>query len=274
MRRRLSQAGVAVAVLLAFAASAVAATSFTDPTGDAGTAPDVGGVQVANDNAGNITFTLTIANRTTLDADDAVLLVLDSDRNPDTGNEGSDYAVVVMDSASVFMKWDGTDFAEFSHGPMTAGMTGGRATVTVNKADLGNTTALDFGAVTFDGDTDEASLDVAPDDGWWTYTLTTAPTTPPAAELDSVSALFTPVPARAGRVFSVGRVTGKLTDGRKVRLTSYACKAKVAGRALRPGAKCSWRLPRAAKGKRLAITLTVRYGGESGAVDPFTFMVR
>jgi hypothetical protein len=235
-------------MLLAIAGSALAAASFTDPTGDAGAGPDVGAVAVTNDAAGSITFKLTLANRPTLDADDTVVLVLDSDRNAATGSEGADYAAVVGMTGSTLLKWDGANFAEFGHGPFTAGVSGGQATVTVSKADLGNTTSLDFGAVTLDSDADDSALDVAPDDGWWTYTLT-APE-PEAAELESVSARFATMPARAGRVFAVTRVTGHLSNGKTVRISSYRCAAKVAGRALRPGAKCSWRLPSTSKGKR------------------------
>src|SRR5438270_460129 len=50
-----------VVCALALAGAGVAATSYTDPAGDAGTAQDIVGVSVDDDAGGHLTFTVTFA---------------------------------------------------------------------------------------------------------------------------------------------------------------------------------------------------------------------
>jgi hypothetical protein len=84
------------ALLLFGAPAAGAATTLTDAQGDAvGGAADITQVVVSNDFDGNVTFKLTIPNRTTFTPDDAVLLVLDTDKNASTGFRGQDFALAV-----------------------------------------------------------------------------------------------------------------------------------------------------------------------------------
>jgi hypothetical protein len=60
--------------------------TFVDPTGDQqGTAPDLATVQIDNDDAGSITFRITLANRPTLGDGDFVVLYLVSDLDTRTG---------------------------------------------------------------------------------------------------------------------------------------------------------------------------------------------
>src|SRR5438034_8713648 len=72
---------------LAFAGTAFAANSgsFADVAGDSGTAPDVVGVAISNDDAGVVTIKVTLGNRTIFGAGDGMGLGIDADQNPDTG---------------------------------------------------------------------------------------------------------------------------------------------------------------------------------------------
>src|SRR6266545_3215160 len=71
--------GVLLAVLLLAALSVPGATSaagsasFADTAGDAGPAPDLTTVIVANDELGLITFRITVTNRSTLGPDDLIV---------------------------------------------------------------------------------------------------------------------------------------------------------------------------------------------------------
>src|SRR4051794_1873637 len=67
-------------------AAARAATTYTDSTGEAATAPDITTVSVGNDDAGVVTFTINAAGPPQLAPGTAFLVLLDTDRNPATGN--------------------------------------------------------------------------------------------------------------------------------------------------------------------------------------------
>ena len=87
--------GVALA-LVATAPGSTAATTFTDPTGDSGGAPDITNVVVDNDATGTITMTVTTANQADLATDARVDIIFDTDRNPATGSpSGGDYRVLM-----------------------------------------------------------------------------------------------------------------------------------------------------------------------------------
>ncbi len=73
--------GLAVLVLSLLAARvALADSRFTDPGGDSGGAPDISVVTVANDAAGNLTFTVT-TNQPALPAGTGLALFFDTDKN-------------------------------------------------------------------------------------------------------------------------------------------------------------------------------------------------
>src|SRR5512132_4569223 len=83
--RALAVVGV---VALAFAGVAFAANtgSFADVQGDSGTAPDVVGVAISNDDAGVVTIKVTLSNRSAvLGAGDGIGIGIDTDQNPDSG---------------------------------------------------------------------------------------------------------------------------------------------------------------------------------------------
>src|SRR5215470_3952247 len=109
---------VLCAVPLAGAARAnTTIASYTDPTGDSGSAPDVAQVLVTGDDvSGAITMTANFANRTNdMVAGDVLQIALDTDNNPSTGDPesaGADYALQVEADGFGFFKWDGAQFAQ------------------------------------------------------------------------------------------------------------------------------------------------------------------
>ena len=68
--------------------------TFTDPTGDSGNAPDVTTVTASNDDNGQITFAISLANRTALSDSDLAIVQLDTDGNLSDGFGGADYEFV------------------------------------------------------------------------------------------------------------------------------------------------------------------------------------
>ena len=88
--------GTSLAAPLVAGVYGLAANSaqFTDPTGDSGSAPDVTTVKVANDNAGALSFTVAVPNRTNLSDQDAITVELDTDQNAGTGSpNGTEYKI-------------------------------------------------------------------------------------------------------------------------------------------------------------------------------------
>jgi hypothetical protein len=170
-------AGAACLLLLAPLAGASNTSVFADPASDAlAEAPDLTDVQVSNDDAGNVTFRITIANRDALEATDLVAVLIDADGKLGTGCArgvlGAGYALDVLANRYLFGRcikgeWSFTKRAASFNGSFA----GSTLTLKVNRRDLGSTTRFGFrvgAAATTSGD---AAYDFAPDVGTtaWSY---------------------------------------------------------------------------------------------------------
>ena len=170
---------VMVAAALAGPGVAHAETSFADPAGDSGAAPDVTGVTVSNDQTGIVTFRLRVANQPDLAADGEVVLVIDSDRNETTGDAaGFDYVLILSGSERswLFGRWNGTDF-DFDTTPsntVRVSYTAGLMTFSVNRSELASTAAFSFYVLAsqIDAAGEIVESDDAPDDGTYAFALT------------------------------------------------------------------------------------------------------
>jgi hypothetical protein len=109
--QRLLIAGIVVAAgalvpLLATSAGAkterAASTSYSDTTGDSGSAPDIKTVTVS-DSGGTLTFLIQYANETCLSTPSYLYLGLDTDQNPNTGQPpiGADTVIQLNGDGSV-----------------------------------------------------------------------------------------------------------------------------------------------------------------------------
>lgn len=263
----------AAALALASVASAGGATaanhySWTDPAGDSSTAPDLAQIAVRNDDAGNITFDFTYANRTALGSDDRVQIFLDTDDDTSTGTNGYDYGIALTGGQSVLKRWaDGwvdTPASTFSSSD------DGRS-VTVNRSELGNATKLAFQV---SGDLmsgDDATVDWAPDEAnrvmvYWVVG-------PRVAQIFSVAAKT----AQAGATFSVVVPFVRLDNGAALPAERLACTATLNGVPLAAHVtpiSCAWRLPKSAHGKRLSYTIQATYNGLTSTFGPYSVPVR
>jgi hypothetical protein len=253
----------AVAVQPAFGA---APPSFADGTRDAARgAPELTTVLVSNDDTGAIRFRINVGNQPRLARDASLALFLDTDRNPGTGDPlslGADYRFV-LDGASQtfdFARWDGSRYDPTAASATAQVWYWSGVSITINRSELGGTAALAFWIRA--GGAGQAS-DAAPDQGTWNYDLVTGGTNPP--DIDSFSYRVRPAAPRAGTTWRLEvdrvRLTGTSATARPDR---WSCSATLGGRPFRgsgPGG-CTFRLPRSARRKRLAVTVTVAYMGE------------
>jgi hypothetical protein len=262
------------------------ASSFTDATGDGKGAPDITGVTVSNDAAGQISVQINVPGATDIAADEAILVVLDTDQNPATGEPqggGIEYIFVMVGATHAYglVQWNGSQFVQvpastasvkFSNGPV----------ISINRSELGGAavTGFNFWVRWAKGAPETGVFDDAPDTGSWNYKLTagtppptstppggtnTPPATTKTAAVASIRVLALPSAPTAGLVFRVLVPSVKLTTGANVHPDSARCTATLAGKVLRGTAAggCTFSVPRTAGGKTLVVHVTIKYKGKS-----------
>ena len=172
-------AALAAASICATTAHAAARPAvFNDPAGDSGTAADVSGVSVANTNDGQYTFDVTLL--TDYPADGQFYLYLDTDKNPSTGDEsGADYVVWddFADHAADLYTWNGSDWGDTPEDTFSFEVGGDHRSLTasVNKSELGGSTAFSFFVVATNADETDGHYDDAPNGtGMWDYAFQNA----------------------------------------------------------------------------------------------------
>ncbi len=230
MRRKAARLVTAIALTTALAlAGGAGAVTFTDATGDSGTAPDITSLEVTNDARGRITFRLTLPNRSTaLEATDLMFVLMDSDRNKATGtSDGDDHLIQLTQGGISILRWDGARYSPVAAPAARMSISGGVVTLIVPRANLANTSAFEavLLAARVVGSTVEG-LDRGPDAGRWNYTLTR----------------FCVVPRVIGKTLAAARSALTTADCRVGRVTRRASRVKngrVVGQAPRAGTTLS-----------------------------------
>jgi hypothetical protein len=255
-----------VAVLLALLVPGAAGASpsvYTDPSGDAKSAPDLIQVAITDNGNGTLGVDLKLAAPTTFGSDGFLGLFIDSDRNRSTGSStGSEYLVLAGQPGLTFGKWNGSTFAGFAHQPTNPSFNGTDLTFTLTLADLGGVTTFDFAAAGLRGN----DIDVAPDNG------ATFPAAAP--QIKSILVPFSILTPKAGRVYRIDttQIRVRLTDDSVVAPESVTCQLTSGGKTLKPlGGGCAWKLAKKLKGKRLVLTLVVAFQGQT---ETFTFPIK
>jgi hypothetical protein len=274
-------AGATLALALVATSVAGAETTYTDPTGDSTTAPDLTSVVVSNDATGNITFRGTVANQATLAPDAAILLALDTDHSASTGDGGFEYLFVYdgADSSFGLLRWNGAEYAAAPSRTFRVSYAANVLTVTGNRSELGNTKAFFFYLVgaQFDANDEVVAQDDVPDgDLVWDYSLTAL--APPLA-LTAGKPTANPAGPQSGKALVVSvpvqrsDTRGPLTAG------AVTCKATVGGKAVKAtgrfgGGKpqCVLRIPKGTKGKLVRGSLTVSFQAKK-VTKAFSFRV-
>ena len=260
------------------AAATANTTTFADSQNEIPNAPDITTVVVSNTDTGVISFRINgVGDRL---ADGMLIGIdVDSDNNPATGSQdpfslGVDYAIEFFRGNANLFRWDGTSFTRRSNDPPQTTLTFAGLTIRINAAELGNTTRFNFGVGVITGivtdpqgelDFTSAQADFGPDPGHglWNYTVRIAP-----LRLLARSFSLTPRRPLAGRTLTARLVaarsdTGAVLTGGRVVCVARVGGARVAGRGrfVGRGARCVWRVPSSARGKRITGSIAVVFEG-------------
>ena len=265
-----------IALLLTLAApplARAAPSTYTDPAGDNGDAPDIGAVTVQLAADGYIHIRPTIANQPAIQTPGGLLIFLDTDRSLATGGlGGADYvfAMLFEPVEGALLRWNGSDwdYADTQQDDARYLVGSSGFELLVRPAVLGGATSFNF-SVAAAGAVPE-QMDVAPDQGMWLFEP------PTAAVVERLDARFVPAAPKAGAIFRPATVRAELSDGTAAPADSYRCVASLGGRLLRGTGRggCTFKVPANAKGKRLVVTLHVTYKGTTLKSKPYVFRVR
>ncbi len=266
------------------APTAVAAnsTTYQDSSGENPAAPDITTLTVSNTDAGLIQFRVNIPNRAQLGQDMLILLFVDTDANPDTGDPesiGADYVIQIFGGEAALFRWDGSDFTRRAGDPPATSLIfsyQNGATITMSAAELGNTKKFGFAVIAISGvavdpttgDTDftNAVADVAPASGAGLYQYEVK-ITPPTLVAKSLKP--TPKNPIAGRTFMLRLVAARSDTGAVVQNGRVTCVGRVGNARLTAqvqrvqggAATCTWNLPVTARGKTFRGSVAVVFEG-------------
>ena len=247
---------------------------FADPVGDANGAADIARVTVANDTSGFLLFHVGAANRTELVPNDVILIRIDTDRSAATGEPdrggGVDYVLEIDTTAGAVLirRWNGSTFERAPSTSLNGAYDGGYVFY-VNRADIGNPTALRFYAVTLLGNSAPGQADTAPGTSFSEYELS-------ISHVEAMTPHWTPAVPRAGRAFRLSALQLTLQTGDRLPAARMSCRASLAGKRLRGTGRgaCTFRLPATAKGKRFVIEVTAAPAGGEAETGTQSFRVR
>jgi hypothetical protein len=239
--------------------AAGAASVYTDASGDSASAPDIQKVVLTDGGNGTVAVEIDLAATIPNDGSSGVIFAVDADSNPATGNDqGWDYAVIANATGAALVKWDGSNFSDFTHQPISPGLNGGTLTFTLTLADLGSPTAFDFVV----GGANGNDVDVAPDSGEFHYPLVVAKPTIKSIIINSI-VLAAP---KAGKIFRIPSVQVTLSTDEIVTADSVSCTLTYKGHAIKRIGPCAWRIPLAYRHKHLTLHLIATYQGATGTL--------
>lgn len=228
-----------------------------DPAGD-GT-PDITQVKVGS-NTTAVTFVVDLVGKSTLEANEAVLVFIDSDLNQATGRQpnGVDYALQLAREGADVFRWSGTEFTN-AQSQTVYGYVYKGFRVAVDRSDLGLTTGtLRFWVEALSGD----QGDDAPDGAITEYALSTQ-----AIQL-TLRGFTAAKTVKAGKKFTASLKAHRSDLEEMANAGGVTCAAKYGSRRVKvtpsfpaDAAICSGTVPKAAKGKTLKVTVTLTLDG-------------
>ena len=282
MRRYLAIGGLAVLMCALAAAGAGAMPAITsppqtqsDPAGDSGTAPDIVGVSVTNDDRGQYRFTITFA--TPYGSASSSEIFLDTDRNSSTGDPqgaGADF-LLYDDRASQDSEldaWGASGWQKASSNSLGVQVGSDQKSITfaIGLADLKGASSFNFFVASYDGDGGDGHYDDAPS-GNGTFSYVSRAVFTLSAQVAAATR------AKAGGSWTLAMLAIRSDNDKTVGAEgTLACSGR-AGSVKLPvafkgfvstgggdsSAVCRLSIPKSLKGKTVSGTITVSDGGQS-----------
>ena len=254
--------GAAGSAAAHFSARASNTTHYVDPTGDAFGGPDITNVNVSNNDAGSLHFSVEVPTAEQLPSGAFLGIYIDPDKN-----NANDYIIWLQSSgagvsSALYHLVGGA--AQLVQEPSLKVTYLRGATVDINRAAVGVSTGFQFQVATIRPD-QQSSWDTAPDSGWLSYNVVIGQPQPTITSIEVKPLTWTPRPPKAGKTLVanarvITNTGGPLTGGQ------VQCSGTLGRTALKgtgrfaPGvASCSYALPAAAVGKSITTKVTVVY---------------
>ena len=267
-----------LAVALLAVPGALAERAFTDPAGDAGTAPDITAVRVSHD-ASVVSIALT-TNAAALSDETTFWGYIDTDANAATGfpahGVGAELFFLADADGGLLARLVGNSLVFDFNSGLSTSFTGGVFTVRLNRQTFGTVERFAFAMESEleDANGDTIASDLAPDGPpFYGYSFV-----PLVLTVDPVSAA--PKAPAAGKPLVLSARVGR-SDGQPFTAGTVACRARVGAAAIRTTpsvagglARCSLRVPKTARGKQLRGSITVSAEDSAPVTRPFTLRVR
>lgn len=257
------------------------AGTFPDPANDHSAAPDIANVRVTDAKDGWIRFAVSTPNRATLPAQSVIILTIDRDAKPNTGNTGAEVSITDVGGEVRLERWNARGRRWVDDSPPTRlreHSAGNIVTIEVHRSELDTTPRFGFKLTSADLDvgTGEAvAVDFAPNSGtFWSYRLANL-----AVRLLVKRPVGVPARPRAGRSFVVKQGVKRSDTSRALTFGAVTCTATVGGKRLAAkgslasgDGRCAMKIPAGVRGKRLRGSMTIRSAGAS-VTSKFTYVV-
>lgn len=277
MRTSIALAALALALLVV--PGAFADRAYSDPSGDAGSAPDITAVAVSHDAAGVVTLSVT-TNQPTLAPDAWIWGYFDRDRDATTGMPihgiGADDLFLADSDGGLMAHVNGSMLSFDFDASFSASYANGIFTARIARDDLGSTDRFAF---VVESEFDDAAGNAIASD--------VAPDAPPAYEYSFVPLALTlgPPAATPKQPVSGKRlvVSAQVTrsDAQAFATGTVTCTARAGKVILKPvgstgsgSARCAMKVPKGMSGKLVRGSIAVSAEDSTIVTRPFSFRVR
>jgi hypothetical protein len=255
--------------------------SFPDPSADQDAAPDLTSVRASDTKDGWISFAISTPNYATLPPESVLLVAIDGDNQPRTGDDGADTLITTVAGEIRLERWD-RQAEEWVADPLPTRArvrnSGNVVTIDIHRSELESTSRFGFAVTAADLDVVAEAvvgIDFAPNDGsFWRYTLTNKA----ALKLLAATPMGAPKAPRAGKAFTITVPVRRSDTSRGIASGTVSCsvtadgaRVPAKGRVGSGAARCSLTVPKGAR--TLRGSMTVRSGGAT-VTARFSFEVR
>ena len=281
-RRRGLRLGVASLVVvgavavpsLALGSAASNSKSFGDTRGENFLAPDIVRTVVSNNDAGDLSFAITLSNRPVFGRDMLILVFVDTKKGGDATSNGADYVIQVESGLPLLFKWNGKDYIRApSDGGLGYRYPATGPIIQLSSLALGSPKTIKFrelvgSGATRNGQGDTAytnfKADASPNQETQSFTFNLIT----HLRLQAGKAVISPASPRAGGSVAVVIQVGANDTG-LVSAGKVSCDARVGDKRLTTQstklgngvATCGFKLPAGTKGKQLKGTITLTSRG-------------